>query len=387
MNLQLAHVEMVIGGAVLLSGAVFMVDSWGRRRDTSDRLWALAFMAVVCASLAGIFWDLYPTVWALAIHHASLVAGVNAVWSGARAAEGRRPLAGLGLVLAVPAGLAVVALGEHAPYHANLPVLLILVIAAAGGTGMLIAQGSLRARRGGPLLGIAMSSLGLYSLFRLAVYLTAGPESEAFSRMAGTAGAAFVTGISFIAAGFGMVMLRSAHAPAVGTVRFDWLTGARLPSTFTRRAEQLIAEADRMGQSVCVVRIEPEDVAAIDIAYGRGAGAEALAAVGEAAAMLEPPGSVLGLTPTRGFELLLPTMPVGDVREWAGCLRKALIDTPLDVTGGRLRLTISVGIASASVHGYSLSALRAAAESAVDEALSAGGNRIRVADAPLGGRS
>ncbi|MHB1290260.1 hypothetical protein [Georgenia sp.] len=383
MNIELAQIEMLVGSAVLLSGVLFIADSWGRRRDTSDQMWALALMSAVGASLAGVFWSLHPSAWTLAFHHAGLVTAVGSVWSGARAAEGRNPFTWLAVAPAVPVALVVVLLGPDAALHTSLPVLLVAVAAAAVGTGVLVSRGSLRTRRGGPVLGTAMFLLGAYSLFRLALYLTVGPTSEVYHALAGSTVTALLTGLAFIAAAFGMVMLRSAHTPDAGTERFDWLTGARLPHAFAVRARQVLAESDRMGHTVTLARIEPEDVAAIDVAFGRGAGAVALATAGEITAMLEPAGAVLGLTTTHGFEVLLPAMQASDGHRWATTLRKALIDTPLDVTGGHLRLTISVGLASSSVHGYSLAALRAGAEAAVGEALSAGGNRVRVAELPV----
>lgn len=386
MRLDLAQLELTMGGTMLVCAILFITDSWSRQRDVSDRMWALALIAVVTSNLAGLFWDLSPSMWTLAIHHSSLVAGVFSVWSGTLAADGRRPLTFAAPMIALPVAVAVLLPGPDAPSYAGSPALLVAVAGGCLATSVVVFRGTLRTRRGGFALGAAMGVLGTYSLFRLAVFVTAGPTSEAYERLAAPTATGWLTGLGFVTAAFAMLMLRSAHAPAMGTVRFDVLTGARLPAAFTVRATHALAEADRLGHDVCLARIEPEDIAAIEVAFGRGAGAEALATAGELTAAQAPPGAVFGLSESRGFEVLLPAVCAPDAHAWATTLRKAIIDAPLDLTGGSLRLTVSVGIAAASVHGYSLGALRAAAEVAVDEALAAGGNRARVAEERLEAR-
>jgi PleD family two-component response regulator len=150
----------------------------------------------------------------------------------------------------------------------------------------------------------------------------------------------------------------------------------------TDRARTALSADARRGLPSCLLRVRPDDLDSIRTAFGRTHAESAISACGAALRDVAPAGTLVGLEEDRaGFEVLRGSTSSDEGRRWAEDLRRYLRSVPVEVPGSRLRLVVSVGLASTAEHGHDLDALREAAASSLRQAQREGGDRVRAASA------
>lgn len=382
MTLDDVSLLLVTLGVVTVVSLLFMAEVWVRRTTAADRIWSISFVSVIATVLAYVAEAVgLDAAWVSALASATTVLALWGFWSGARAYSGKRSL----LWVAGLAGLVVflaVLVGQGDSWIAWLVHMGGFVI---GGTllAVEILTGPIRRAHPGRVLAVLAGLAALYHCVRLALLLFYGVGSPEFAAYAGTNTTTIVLATIIVGASFCMVSLRAGD---VGrgerlALNFDPLTGARTPATFRRRAVKVLAEAEQADRQACLVVVRPESIEAISIAFGPEYADRALAHCGEVVTALTP-GTYLGLDATGkiGFEVLLPDTRLAEGIAWATGLRKELIAAPLEVPNSRLRLTVSLGVASVEQVGYDLGDLREAARSAAERAITEGGNRVVAAE-------
>ncbi|MFC4553976.1 GGDEF domain-containing protein [Georgenia faecalis] len=388
MTLDPLTLDVVAGAVVLLSATLFVAEAWSRRAQAVDRLWSLAFAAAIAASLATLADAFQPSWVARALGNAAQVAVLWFMWSGVRACGGRRPLVGVAVGAAAVAGLGVLAVGPAGDPWAAGGLMLVGVAVGALISGVAILRGPLRQFQSGIALAVLLLVMGTYTVFRFVLYITQGPYSDAFTTYAGSELTTLVVTLVLNGSAFSMVSLRVAQTTRSVLLRhhFDAATGARTPASFEPRALDALRDAEERGRQMCFVVVEPDDVTAIRLAFGGNYADEALALCGETVAMVVPPRGLIGIDAPHGarFEVLLRDMGAAEAEEWAAGLRTEFLHATFELPSSRVRVTVSIGLASSLDHGYDLATLRAAGQRAAREASEQGGNLTVTAGAGAG---
>lgn len=376
----------VTGAAVVVVMSIlFLVQAWDRRGELVDRLWMLALSASLATALVTALEEAGPASlwWLTAVGNATSVLVPWAIWAGVRAGAGRPPRMLLATAPAVVVLAATLAEGPAggswaggAPYLAGIAagslvaaweIFLVPLVAYRAATG----------------LAVVLALNGVYFVMRLLLFLAVGPDSELFRTLAGTALTTLVLVMFMSGAVVFMVALRGDQGVTErpGPGQFDPLTGAHPPWAMTDRARTALSADARRGLPSCVLRVRLDDLDSIRTAFGRTHAESAVAACGAALRDVAPAGTLVGLEEDRaGFEVLLSSTSSDEGRRWAEDVRRYLRSVPVEVAGSRLRLVVSVGLASTAEHGHDLETLREAAVASLQQARREGGDRVRVAE-------
>lgn len=367
---------------VSIIATIFVVEVASRGRSPVDLLWTLALSSAVCTALFYLAASSSEALWwFVALGNAFSVVTTMAMWNGLRADDGRRSLLWVTLVAAAVAALATLLAGPDAGEWGG--GWAVLLGTAAGGVlgGVAALRGRQRRHRLGVVLGGVLLLAGAYYLVRLVFYLTAGPESRSFAGALGTSPTLLVLLLLITTAGYSMVVIRTddVHAARASVSAFDARTGLRSPTSFLTRAQDAVREAHRAGDPLAVVVVVVEGRDDLTIAFDRDVAEAALAAAVDGARLLAPPSASLAGRVDESadsFEVLLRGFTGDEAHAWAENLRRHVIGTPLPLEGVRLRLRVSLGVASDAEAGYDLEALRGLAGQRAQRALAEGGNRV-----------
>lgn len=367
---------------VSIVATAFVIEVASRGRSPVDLLWTLALSSAVttglfylAASASGTLW------WFVALGNASSVVTTMAMWNGIRADDGRRPLLGATVGAAAVAGLATVLAGPDAGEWGG--GWAVLLGTAAGGLlgGAAALRGRRMGHRLGPVLGGVLLLVAVYYGARLAVYLTQGPESPTFTGPLGTTTTLLVLIVLIVTAGYCMAIIRTdeVHAHETRTSAFDPRTGLRTPTSFVPRAREAAQDAQRAGDPLALVVVVIEGRDDLTTAFDQTVADAALVAAVDSARVLAPPSaSLAGRVDDAGdvFEVLLRGFTGVEAHAWAESLRRRVIAVPLQVEGARLRLRVSLGVATDAETGYELGDLRELAARRAHQAVAEGGNRV-----------
>lgn len=381
MSLDLPTLLVVSALVIVLTAGMFVSHAWTETGEDVDRVWALAFVAAVATTTFLLVAVLAPDLWpAVPLVNGFTALTVWAMWAGVRLHTGRRPLVGVLYGVPVLTALASAVHGPDGGYWAGEEALLAATAAGGYATGAAILRSHLRRDRLGVMLAVILLGHALFYTFRLVLFVGVGPEGRAFLTYAGTEVATLVNVLVIVGAAFCMVALRASRAQdrRVDAANFDPMTGARTSRTFPRRAQDVLDGARGTGRPAVLVAVAPEGVQTLGAAFGAGCAEQAMAVCGEVLQMVLPARAVLGRDALdgRAFQVVLTGCTVEEAHEWADELRKELIDTPVPVPGGHMRVTASVGVVDAADHGFDLEAMCDAARDLSRSATAAGGNRV-----------
>jgi len=388
MILDMTTLLVVSSLVIVVTSVLFITEAWARDTDDVDRLWSLAFTAALTTGLSYLATALVPALWwANAIGNAGSVLTTFAMWNGVRVLAGRRSLFAVSVAAAVLAALAVLVPGPDGGPWAGGAVMLAGSAAGAVLGGITILRSRAWRIRAGVLLGTVLLAAGLFYGFRFVLFVALGPEYAAFRTYAGTEVTTLFVVLFVTGAAFSMVILRGTQARErqEEARNFDAMTGARTGVSFIPRASAVLRAHEEAGAEVALVALTPEGLDEIAVAFGREHADRALVVCGELAQVLLPKRSLMGRDAMDGqaFQILLPGFTADQAAEWAHEVRKELLDSPLDVPGSKLRLSVSAGITSARTHGYGLDRLCDVSRELSRGAVIDGGNRVVLAaDSP-----
>jgi diguanylate cyclase (GGDEF)-like protein len=162
----------------------------------------------------------------------------------------------------------------------------------------------------------------------------------------------------------------------------DPLTGLANRLLLAERFERAVARAERQGQALTLLAIEPDNYPRVVESMGAEFGDLLLCALAERIQANVRRSDTLARVRERGFVALLERFNGVDAMGALANKLSRLMSPAFRVEGHELHLTASVGIAVAPSHGRRLEALLEAAESAMSEVILAGGNGCRLADLP-----
>lgn len=382
MTLDLTTLYLFSGLTLAAVGTIFLLEVARRGATPVDRIWTLALgSALATAVLYAGATTVEALWWSVGLGNGASVLTTFALWSGIRGYDGRRPLMGLSAGVASACALLTLVQGPEAGEWAGGGAML-----AATGLGALLAAGAaargrMRQVSSGPVLIVVLTVVWVYYMLRLVLFLTQGPYSSAFTTYAGTELTTLVLTLLVIVAAFAMVAARGEHVREQWRSRqnFDPLTGTRTPAAFRSRGEAALARARAAGRPVALVTVIIQDLPDLVAGYDGELADQAVAVVGERCVEEAPPGSVVGRagSEVESFDILVPGLTLNQATGWADELRKRIIDSPLKVSGGTVRLRVSIGVATDPEGTADLAELCDRAVQQARAALAAGGNRVR----------
>jgi diguanylate cyclase (GGDEF)-like protein len=179
------------------------------------------------------------------------------------------------------------------------------------------------------------------------------------------------------------------HAQLLAASRIDTKTGLLNAATWEREAEVEVTRAVRLHIPLAVALVDIDHFKVVNDTYGHLAGDKALRAVTDAMRSQLRGSDMAGRFGGEEFVLLLPQAREQDALNVAERLRThiASLSIPVDdddETSPRIRLTISVGVASVDGgESRELTDLLAAADSALYHAKETGRNKTHVVSAGL----
>lgn len=167
--------------------------------------------------------------------------------------------------------------------------------------------------------------------------------------------------------------LQTAHAAADLQAKTDPLTGINNRRAFLDQGEQIIRYCERHELDVCALVIDVDHFKSINDTLGHFAGDTVLKYIGEKIRKLFRRSDVFGRIGGEEFAVILPHTSERDAVAIAEKLRRAIADAPIKCGDERVRVTLSVGVADASLD---LTTLLVHADKAMYRAKEQGRNQV-----------
>jgi diguanylate cyclase (GGDEF)-like protein len=167
--------------------------------------------------------------------------------------------------------------------------------------------------------------------------------------------------------------LQSAHAAADLQAKTDPLTGINNRRAFLDQGEQIIRYCERHELDVCALVMDVDHFKSINDTLGHFAGDMVLRHIGEKIRKLFRRSDVFGRIGGEEFAVILPHTSERDAVAIAEKLRRAIADEPIKCGDERVRVTISIGVADASLD---LTTLLVHADKAMYRAKEQGRNQV-----------
>ena len=174
------------------------------------------------------------------------------------------------------------------------------------------------------------------------------------------------------------------HAQLVNQTRVDAQSGALAPVIWRYEAEIDALRARRTHRPLAIALAEVDDFASIADAAGPEAAGQVLRAVAAVLAEKLPPAAQAGRRRGAEFAIVLPGVADAEARRLGvrirDCFAAELVEVEKDSQlSFAFRPTVSIGVAGLTDSRQTVTELIAAADAALTEARTSGGNRVSVA--------
>ncbi|TFC24415.1 diguanylate cyclase [Cryobacterium sp. TMT1-3] len=387
MHLDTLTLLLLNGVVVALCGVSFVLNTAFNRNDAVGRIWSMAFIAAMTvtvahgASVTGQFiW------WAIVVANVALTIAVGAVWLGLRRYNRRRRGSWVIATISVAVLAATLLHGESAGRWAGAAEMWI-------GLAVMLALGALEAVRGrlrrnlsGRILAVALWVAALTALVRAIVFTVDGVTGEMFLTYFNTANMAALGLCLVVVVTIAASVLRAEQGTtsAVGdlTDGIHSAAGVLSAAAFVQAATDHLDRAHTARVGLALIGADIDNLPEINTAFGRVAGDEAIARFAAKLRESAPVLSIIGHRASGRFLVLAAADSAAEARALAERIQTALVEEPM-TEASLIRLTASFGIADTFDHGYSLTALGDAVNTAIGTVTVRGGNDIAVQLAPL----
>ena len=158
----------------------------------------------------------------------------------------------------------------------------------------------------------------------------------------------------------------------------DWLTGLYNRRHFESLALAELARSQRYVRPLSVMMMDLDHFKDINDRYGHATGDRVLQAVATVCLATKRDADVVARIGGEEFALLLPETTDAAATQFAERLRQQIRDCAPGVEGQKLPVTVSIGIAGATIKTSGLQPLLNAADQALYEAKRSGRNRVAV---------
>ena len=159
----------------------------------------------------------------------------------------------------------------------------------------------------------------------------------------------------------------------------DFLTGVYNRRQFETLARAELARCQRYMRPLSVVMLDIDHFKAVNDRFGHAAGDRVLKSVADLCRAAKRDSDIIARLGGEEFAIMLPETTEAATVQFAERLRHLIVDCALTANGEAIPVTISVGIAGASIRTSGIEALMRDADQALFEAKRSGRNRIVVA--------
>jgi diguanylate cyclase (GGDEF)-like protein len=370
MNLDITTVAAVSGFIVILCGVTFVLNTTLRRNDAVGRIWSVAFVAGILETLAYTIEGLEPSAWwAIAVGNGAFVVAIGMLWSGYRAANGRRSLYGVPLGAGVLVAAAVLIRGASGGVWAG--AVEMFVVAGLGFVETL--RGWLARSLNARIVGIAGLVMALYYAVRAVLLPFAGPTDPVFAAGFGTVTATLVNlGLVVIGAvTISMLQMERFRRPGLNAPSASEAEGLLDGDRFRSLAEVWLRRAVRDQVTIALVLVELANIDEINLAFGRGLGDNAIRLMGRLAVGDAPAASLVARLSRRRFAVLFPMGDEDEGRTVADRINGDALTSTID-DADRVRAAAYIGITSTRAAGSRYEELLETAEAVLELAVDSG---------------
>ena len=384
MQLDTMTLLQLNGVVIALCGVVFILNTAFNRNDSVGRIWSLAFIAGMMVTIAHGASDTGQMIWwAIVVANVTLTVAVGSVWAGLRRYNGRSRsrsfwvIAAFSVLVLAATLLHVEAAGRWAG-AAELWIGL-AVLAALG--ALEAARGLLRRNLSGRILSVALWTAAVAATARAVVFTVDGVGGAVFATYFSTAQFAALSLCLVVLMTVAAAALRAQQGSgsAVGDVTdgIHSAAGVLSAAAFVQAATDHLDRAENAGVGLALIGADIDNLPEINIAFGRVAGDEAITRFATKLRASAPVLSIVGHRASGRFLVLAGAASAAEARALAERIQTTLVDETL-TEASLIRLTASFGIADTFDHGFTLTALSAAVNTAIDTVKTAGGNNIAV---------
>ncbi|TFB77234.1 diguanylate cyclase [Cryobacterium glaciale] len=382
MYLDSMTVLVLNGVVVALCGVAFILNTAFNRNDSVGRIWSMAFIAAMTVTIAHgasatgqVIW------WASVVANVALIIAVGSLWSGLRRYNGRgRGFRVLALISAFVFA-ATLLHGEPAGRWAGAGEVWIGVAVLAALGAREAVQGRLRRNLSSRILAFTLWVAAVAATARAVVFTVDGVTGAVFLTYFNTANATALSLCLVVLMTIAAAALRAEQASgrAVGdlTDGIHSAAGVLSADAFVQAVTDHLHRAKSAGVGLALIGADIDNLPEINIAFGRLAGDEAITRFAAKLRGSAPVLSIIGHRASGRFLVLAAAASATEARVLAERIQTTLVEEPLK-EASLIRLTASFGIADTFDHGYSLTALGDAVNTAITTVKARGGNDIAV---------
>jgi diguanylate cyclase (GGDEF)-like protein len=380
---------LVLNGVVVALCAVsFILNTAFTRNDSVGRVWSMGFIAAIMVTVAHGGSEAGQRIWwAIVVANVALIIAAGSLWAGLRLNSHRSRGFWVIATISVLVFAATLLHGESAGRWAGAVELWI-------GLTVLLALGALEAVRGrlrrnlnGRILASALWIAALAAAVRAVVFTVDGATGAVFLTYFNTANAAVLSLCLVVIVTIAVSALRAqqSSSSAVGdlTDGIHSAAGVLSAAAFAQAAADHLDRAKKAEFGLALIGADIDNLPEINTVFGRVAGDEAITRFATKLRASAPVLSIVGHRASGRFLVLAGAASASEARVLAERIQTALVDEPLQ-EGSQIRLTASFGIADTFDHGYDLTSLSAAVNTAIDAVKVDGGNDIAVELAAIG---
>ena len=382
MHLDTMTVLVLNGVVVALCGVLFILNTAFHGNDSVGRIWSMAFIAAIVVTIAhGSSMAGQMIWWAIVAANVALAIAVGSVWAGLRCYNGRS--SGLWVVAVISALVFAATLlhGEPAGQWAGATELWISVALMSVFGAIEAMRGRLRRKFSGRMLAATLWIAAAAAIMRAVVFAADGATGTVFVTYLNTGNFSVLSLCLIVLITVAASTLRAEHAsggaPGDLTVGMYSESGVLTATAFVQAASDHVKRAKHSEAGLALIGADIDNLPEINVAFGRGAGEEAIVWFAAQLRLSAPVLSVIGHQASGRFLMLVNAASVVESCAVAERVRATLVDGPLK-EASQIRLTASFGIADTFDHGYTLTALMVAVSAAIDGVKVNGGNDIAV---------
>ena len=170
------------------------------------------------------------------------------------------------------------------------------------------------------------------------------------------------------------------HEEASRLAITDGLTGVWNRRHLDIRAAEELQRARRFHEPFSLVLVDVDNFKQVNDRFGHQGGDAVLVQVAERLSQWTREVDTVARYGGEEFALVLPRTDLNGAELLAEKVRSAIADTPFEVDGGPLRVTVSIGVSSHPDQGSTVADLVGAADAALYRAKAGGKNRVERAD-------
>ncbi len=369
------RIDFVVTAFTML--VLFYFATYRVTRSSYSAWWCVALTAFLGGSAAYLLDGSSHQWWANPTGSALLALGAASSWAGARSL--RTPTLPRGALVAGPALVAVMAAIDDPAsntWAGGSWYLLVVTVMLALGAVELLRLGPDRTPATVTMIVAALLASGFFS-FRLAAYLTIGPETDFFQRYAGTQAATLASTVLLVAVSYSMTALSTDRATTELRRRatHDGLTNLLNHTEFLSRTGAELLRVQRSGAPGVLILADLGHFKLVNDAHGHQAGDEVLKEFASACRASVRPTDLVGRYGGEEYVIFMPGSDVDAATDVASRVSRALSATQGHHT---THPTVSYGIAGVGAT-TTLDELIAAADAALYRAKATGRDRYVIA--------